>query len=192
MKLNDHLYFFQELGMLDCNTYVIRDKLNLIIDVGLGNNLPSLIKAMEKDGISPQVVDIITNTHLHMDHTWANEEFKKRSNARIKITQGQKENYAISVHQTSLAFGLEPVEFREDELLDSPIDLGTIKVEIISSPGHSPDSVCFYVPESKALICGDLVFDHNTGRSDLPGGNGEQLKKLLSAISSFFCRGIWE
>ena len=183
MKLNDHLYFFQELGMLDCNTYVIRDKLNLIIDVGLGNNLPSLIKAMEKDGISPQVVDIITNTHLHMDHTWANEEFKKKSNAKIKITQGQKENYTISVHQTSLAFGLEPVEFREDELLDSPIDLGTIKVEIISSPGHSPDSVCFYVPECKALICGDLVFDHNTGRSDLPGGNGEQLKKSIEKIA---------
>ena len=43
MKLNDHLYFYQEHGMLDCNTYVIKDKLSLIIDVGLGNNLPLLL-----------------------------------------------------------------------------------------------------------------------------------------------------
>jgi glyoxylase-like metal-dependent hydrolase (beta-lactamase superfamily II) len=183
MKLNDHLYFYHEHGMLDCNTYVVKDKLALIVDAGLGNNLPLLIKAMEKDGINPQEIDIIANTHLHIDHTWANEELKKKGKAKIKITQGQKENYNISIRQTSLFFGLEPVEFKEDELLDSPIDLGNIKIEIISTPGHSPESVCFYVPESKALICGDLVFDRNTGRSDLPGGNGEQLKKSIEKVA---------
>jgi len=143
-----------------------------------------LIKAMEKDGLDPQKMDIIANTHLHIDHTWANEEFKKKANAKIKITQVQKENYNISIRQTSLFFGLEPVEFQEDGLLDSAIDLGNIKLEVISTPGHSPESVCFYVPARKALLCGDLVFDRNTGRSDLPGGNGEQLKKSIEKIAA--------
>jgi len=183
MKLNDQLYFYPEQGMLDCNTYVIKDKLALIVDVGLGNNLPLLIKDMAKDGVDAQGIDIIANTHLHIDHTWANEEFKEKAKAKIKITQGQKENYNISIRQTSLFFGLEPVEFKEDGLLDSLIDLGAVKVEVIPTPGHSPESVCFYVPQSKALICGDLVFDRNTGRSDLPGGNGEQLKKSIEKVA---------
>ena len=138
---------------------------------------------MEKDGIDPKGVDIIANTHLHLDHTWANEDFKAESNAQIRITSEQKENYNVSVHQTSQFFGLEPVEFKEDGLFDSPIDLGNIKAEIIPTPGHSPESVCFYLPESKAFICGDLVFDHNTGRSDLPGGNGEELKRSIEKVS---------
>ena len=183
MKLNDHIYFYPEHGVLDCNTYVIKDKLSLIVDVGLEKNLPLLITAMEKDGVDPQGIDIIANTHLHIDHTWANDDFKEKANAEIKITHGQKENYNISIRQTSSFFGLEPVEFKEDGLLDSLIDLGTIKVKVISTPGHSPDSVCFYVDENKALICGDLVFDRNTGRSDLPGGNGEQLKKSIEKIA---------
>jgi glyoxylase-like metal-dependent hydrolase (beta-lactamase superfamily II) len=153
----------------------------LIVDVGLGNNLPLLIKAMEKDGINPQEIDIIANTHLHIDHTWANEEFKKKTNAKIKITQGQKENYNISIRQTSLFFGLEPVEFKEDELLDSPIDLGNIKVDVISTPGHSPESVCLYVPERKALICGDLVFDHH--RPIRSSGGAGAVEKSIEKVA---------
>jgi glyoxylase-like metal-dependent hydrolase (beta-lactamase superfamily II) len=79
--------------------------------------------------------------------------------------------------------GLQPFEFKEDELLISPIDLGKIKIEINPTPGHSPDSVSFYVADCKALICGDLLFDHNTGRSDLPGGDGEQLKKSIEKVA---------
>jgi hydroxyacylglutathione hydrolase len=33
------------------------------------------------------------------------------------------------------------------------------------------------------LICGDVLFDMNTGRVDLPGGNGEQLKKTIESLS---------
>jgi len=183
MKLNEYIYFYPEQGMLDCNTYIIKDKLALIVDVGLGRNLPFLIKAMEKDGITPQEITIIANTHLHIDHTWGNEEFKSRSNAEIKITATQKDNYHLSVRQTSRFFGLEPIEFKEDSLFESPIDLGNIKIEIISTPGHSPESICFYLPQIQSLICGDLVFDHNTGRSDLPGGDGEQLKKSIEKIA---------
>jgi len=183
MKLNEYIYFYPEQGMLDCNTYIIKDKLALIVDVGLGRNLPFLIKAMEKDGITPQEITIIANTHLHIDHTGGNEEFKSRSNAEIKITATQKDNYHLSVRQTSRFFGLEPIEFKEDSLFESSIDLGNIKIEIISTPGHSPESICFYLSQIQSLICGDLVFDHNTGRSDLPGGDGEQLKKSIEKIA---------
>lgn len=183
MKLNDHIYFYPESGMLDCNTYLIKDEKTMIIDVGLSNNLPILIKAIEKDGVNPYEVDIITNSHLHLDHTWANQEFKETYGGQIHITPVQKESYHISVYQTSRFFGIEPVEFKEDGLLNSPVNLGSLKIEIIPTPGHSPESLCFYCPQTKALICGDLLFDRNTGRSDLPGGNREQLKKSIEKVA---------
>jgi len=183
MKLNDHLYFYPEGGMLDCNTFLIKDEVAMIIDVGLANNLPALLKALEQDGIDPQEIDVITNTHLHIDHTWANEEFKEKFSAQIKITPLQKEHYDISVRQTARFFGMEPVDFQEDALLDSAISLKNLTIEIVPTPGHSPESVCLYCPQGKFLICGDLIFEGNTGRSDLPGGSGEQLKQSIEKIA---------
>ena len=183
MKLNDNLYFYREGGMLDCNTYVIKGKKTMIVDVGLDKKVSSLISDLQKDGIDPQTVDIITNTHLHIDHTCGNEDFKEKAEARIEIAPIQKKFYAVSVRQTSQFFGLNPVEFKADGLLDSSIDLGDIEVDVIPTPGHSPESVCFYCKPIKALICGDLVFDQSTGRSDLPGGDGEQLKKSIEEIA---------
>lgn len=183
MKLNEHLYYYPEGGMLDCNTFLIKDEMTIIIDVGLGNSLPALFKALEQDGIDPQTIDVITNTHLHMDHTWANEEVKEKVGARIDIPPGHKEHYDVSVRQTAQFFGMEPVDFQEDGLLDSTIRLENLSIEVVPTPGHSPESVCFYSPQDKFLICGDLIFDGNTGRSDLPGGNGEQLKQSIEKVA---------
>jgi len=183
MKLNDHLYFYPERGALDCNTYLIKDEKTMIVDVGLDNNLASLIKALEQDGIDPQEVDIITNTHLHIDHTWANQAFKEKFKAWIELAPIQKECYDISVRQTSRFFGIEPVEFQEDGFFNSTINLGNLKIKVIPTPGHSPESISFYCPQNKALICGDLIFSRNTGRSDLPGGNGEQLKQSIEKVA---------
>ncbi len=66
---------------------------------------------------------------------------------------------------------------------DSRLSSGGIDLELIQSPGHSPDCVCFYQRQERVLICGDVLFEMNTGRVDLPGGNGEELKKSIDALS---------
>ncbi len=183
MKLNDNLYFYPEQGMLDCNTYIIKDKLTLLIDIGLDKNLPVLIQEMEKDGIPPDQIDIIGNTHLHMDHAWANQEFKDTFGAKIKIGQVQKQFYDVGVRQTSRFFNMEPIEFEEDGIWDTAIDMGYADIEVIETPGHSPDSICFYCPQTKALICGDLIFKYNTGRPDLPGGSMAHLAQSIEQVA---------
>ena len=50
--------------------------------------------------------------------------------------------------------------------------------EILHCPGHSPDSLCFYT--KGILIGGDVVFKGSVGRTDLPGGNSEQLMKSIN------------
>jgi hydroxyacylglutathione hydrolase len=185
MKVSDFLYYYPERGMLDCNTYVIRgEERVMIVDVGRDLSLPELVKAMEKDGLDPKHTEFIANTHLHIDHTAGNQGFQAAYGGSILLTPAQKEYYPVSVRQTSRFFGLEPMEFREDGMLDSLVDLGNYPVEVIATPGHSPESTCFYCPKSKALMSGDLLFDRNIGRSDLPGGNSAQLKQSIEKVAA--------
>jgi len=183
MKLIDNLYFYPEKGMLDCNTYVITGNPSIIIDPGFTQFLPALLQDLRKDGIEPEDIDVITNTHLHLDHCWANETFKEISGAKIISHPLHKKFYDITIIETSKFFGLQPVEFKEDDYLNNnKLVTGDIELEFILSAGHSPDSICFYCKESKFLICGDVVFDRSTGRVDLPGGNADELKQSIERL----------
>jgi len=184
MKLTNNLYFYPEKGMLDCNTYVIRDDLTIIIDPGSLEFLSALIQDLHRDGIKPEDIDIITNTHLHVDHCWADEAFKEFSGAEIIIHPLQKKFYHVTFIEISKFFGLRPVAFKEDRFLDSnKLDAGDTEIEFIHSPGHSLDSICFYCRKDKILICGDVIFSENTGRVDLPGGSGTELRKSIEELS---------
>jgi len=184
MKLIKNLYFYPEKGMMDSNTYVIKDKLNVIIDVGLTQFLPALVQDLQRDGIDPRSIDIIANTHLHGDHCWANEAFKKLSGAKILLHPTQKSSWDQTVVQTSRFFGVPEVEFTEDKILkDDKLNTGELEFELIPCPGHSPDSICFYCPSEKILICGDVIFNQNTGRVDLPGGSADELKESIERLS---------
>ena len=79
---------------------------------------------------------------------------------------------------------LQAIEFKADSDLDSSkLDTGDMEFEFIHSPGHSPDSICFYCRKEKILICGDVIFNQNTGRVDLPGGNADELKQSIEELS---------
>lgn len=184
MKLTKNLHFFSEKGMMDCNTYVIKDRSSLLIDPGLTQFLPALIEDLRRDGIDPKDIELIANTHLHGDHCWANDAFKKLSGAEILLHPAQKEFGQAAAVQTSQFFGVSAVEFTEDRILDDDkLSLGETEFELIPSPGHSPDSVCYYCPSDKVLICGDVIFNQNTGRVDLPGGSANQLKASIERLS---------
>ncbi len=170
--------------MMDCNTYVITGNPGIIIDPGAPRFLPSRIDGLHKDGIDPGDIGIITNTHLHGDHCGANEAFKEISGAKIIIHPVQKKFYDMIVLEVARIIGLTPAEFKEDACLEGDrLITGNIELELILAPGHSPDCVCFYYREDKALICGDVIFDYNTGRVDLPGGNAGELRKSIEGLS---------
>jgi glyoxylase-like metal-dependent hydrolase (beta-lactamase superfamily II) len=59
------------------------------------------------------------------------------------------------------------------------VNLDEDKLEVIFTPGHSPGSICFYCREQNFLIGGDVLFYESIGRTDLPGGNHQQLLKSI-------------
>lgn len=48
-------------------------------------------------------------------------------------------------------------------------------IQVRLAPGHTPGSVIFYVPDVRTAICGDVIFYHSVGRTDLAGGSHETL-----------------
>ncbi|MFO8011182.1 MAG: MBL fold metallo-hydrolase [Dehalococcoidia bacterium] len=183
MQITDNVYYFPESGMMDCNTYVIRDDITVLIDPGLDHYLPMLTEALNKEGIDPESIDMIVNTHLHLDHYWATESLKRLTDARIMLHPLQKESYNTTVIDVTKVFGMDPVHIHEDGLLDSNLNTGNLDFQILSTPGHSPDSITFYCEDKGIIICGDVVFAGNTGRVDFPGGSGKQLKESINALS---------
>ena len=61
--------------------------------------------------------------------------------------------------------------------------MGDLSFKVIHTPGHSPGSICLYWTEQKALFTGDVIFHQGVGRTDLPGGSGQELKDSITRIS---------
>lgn len=184
MKLTEHLYFYPENGMMDCNHYLVRDEQTLLIDPGSTQFASKLISLIKQDGIKPEEIKLITNTHLHPDHCWANSALKQASGAKIISHPVQEKHHQGTLSKIGSYFGIPGLEFEVDKYLaDSKIKTGKLTLEIIPAPGHASESICFYCPGEKFLVTGDVIFSQNVGRYDLPGGNIEELKKSIEALS---------
>jgi hydroxyacylglutathione hydrolase len=97
----------------------------------------------------------------------------------------------VAVHETGYRYfskkagsvhdlAMEPDFF----LTEGTFKAGGLELEVIHTPGHSPGSICLYWPTYKALFAGDVIFAQGVGRTDLPGGDGEQLKESISRLAS--------
>lgn len=64
------------------------------------------------------------------------------------------------------------------------VDNNNFKFEIISTPGHTIDSKCFYFKDNNIMFTGDFIFYESIGRTDL-GGNDLDMKDSLNFISEY-------
>ena len=65
-------------------------------------------------------------------------------------------------------------------LTEGLMKLGTIQLQILEAPGHTPGSVLIVIGQD--CFCGDVVFEGSVGRTDLPLGNDSQMRQTLKMI----------
>ena len=75
--------------------------------------------------------------------------------------------------------------FQEDNLEDGEYKIGSFTFEVIKTPGHSSDSICFYFKEDKVMFVGDFIFRRNIGRCDLPTGSFSKMKTSIEKIKKY-------
>lgn len=185
MKLLDDIYVYEWTNPLanNCNSYYIGGNVRAIIDPGLKEYLPGLLKNMTEDGIDAGDVKYIINTHSHPDHYEASGSFND-PDIKIGLNDKEMEFFETIGAEMFRWFGLDPPRIGTDIILkEGSITLGDEIFEIFLTPGHSPGSISLYQAKGKILFSGDVIFDHNVGRTDFPGCDSALLKKSILTLA---------
>lgn len=164
------------------NTFVLFDETNecIIIDPGCSDEAENA----ELSAFIAQrqlKVKLLLNTHCHIDHVLGNRFVKETWSVTLLIPSGEVSVLkAAEVYAPSYGFHLyqhqPPDAFLEE---GDRITFGNQSLSVLLVPGHSPGHVAFYHEKDAILMGGDVLFYNSIGRTDLPGGNHQQ---LLSSI----------
>ena len=151
--------FFKQIQQHGDNfSYIIADTVTgeaAVVDSSL--NAGEIARILTAENL---ILKYIINTHGHSDHTAGNAELHSTFNAKIAAHKLSRINADVKVDDGDI------------------IRVGSIPVEVIHTPGHTPDSICLLIDKQK-LLTGDTLFVGECGRTDLPGGNSKNMFNSL-------------
>ncbi len=170
-------------GSIQTNCYLLNDNNNvLLIDY-----VPEAEKIIVKNNFS---VDKIFLTHIHFDHFENLSLFQKKFSFELGLSKTGYEflkNPDMSILSMFPPYILENYKNLNLENCKVYADGNIIEwnghnLEVFESPGHSPDCLMYILREQKTVFTGDTIFLNSVGRTDLPGGSFNDLKKSVKRL----------
>ena len=164
------------LGPLQNNTYLVTDKESketVIIDPSIPSK--KISSWMEQNGIELKFILI---THAHFDHIGGAQWVRSLSEKHIPIALHEKEADIWNGGGGAKNFGFD---FDAGETPDFLVEdqqslwLGESEIKVLLTPGHSPGHVTYAFIDNLVAFCGDVIFLHSVGRTDLENGSQEDL-----------------
>lgn len=165
------------LGPFQENAYLLvgpSGRRALLVDPGLDSE--GILSTIETRGLT---LDLIVNTHGHLDHAAGNRFFKERTGARLAVHPADAP-YLDRLSAQAAAFGLEAEDSPPPDVAlaeGTPLPFDGLLFSVLHTPGHTPGGVCFGVPGR--CFVGDTLFRGSVGRTDLPGGCFEDLLRSI-------------
>lgn len=158
------------------------DKSKEAVIIDPGGEVKKIREIVEHHGLN---VKAIIHTHAHIDHIHCTREVKEAHGGEICLHKDDLFLYE-GIEMQAQMFGWQvdktlPIDRYIEE--GDTISFGEEAALTLHTPGHTPGSVCFEVKDGKQSIifAGDTLFRRGIGRTDLPGGDTQQ---LLSSIQS--------
>jgi hydroxyacylglutathione hydrolase len=161
------------VGPLQSNCFILGDEESgeaVIIDPGGDGDM--ILNAIARKSWK---VTAILNTHAHFDHIAANARVKEGTGAPLMAPKDDAPHMG-QAHVSARIYGLEVDASPDPDRVLSDgdsIDLGNEKIEVVSTPGHTPGGATFVT--SIGIFPGDSIFAGSIGRTDLPGGDYDTL-----------------
>ncbi len=191
-KIMDGLYWIvAREGMLpDSNIYLVKEGERFtIFDAGIPTYFKHTTAAIEELGFSISQLNRIILTHSHLDHSGSVPLFLKEVKDTELWVSRQEGEYLEKgddsvVYARLLGQRLEPIPVGRKLEEGEVIKAGDFTFQVLHTPGHSIGSLCFFEPNHKILITGDVVFRQGSfGRVDLPTGNPQQLVASITRLA---------
>lgn len=161
------------------NTYVLYDETRECVVIDPGNFFPNEHEQLDNFFKDKDLnFSKIITTHNHLDHIFGASYLVENHSVKFGCHKNELP-YVENFLNTCKGYGLNIEKdaphpdfyFEDGEILT----FGNTELKVILVPGHSAGGVAFYNEKEALLFCGDILFNGSIGRTDLPGGNHEQL-----------------
>lgn len=169
------------LGFFSVNCYIVSEK-NTCFIIDPGADPDNIENCLNSEGLKPS---FILNTHGHYDHIGAIPEIIKKYS--IPFYMHRNEEFIIKDPEKNLSsvFGSGPLAldtciYIDEENQDFFKNTG---LKIYNMPGHTPGSIIIEI--QNCLFTGDLLFRDGVGRTDLSGGNQQDMIESLKKLKKF-------
>jgi hydroxyacylglutathione hydrolase len=165
-------------GPWAANAYLVWDGQSdeaLVIDPGM-DAAAALMARAAANGLR---IHLIANSHGHIDHIIDNAALKVASGAPLAIHP--EDAYRLSgenIYGLQVEASVAEQDLREGDALA----IGDLRFGVLHTPGHTEGSVCLYEANRGLLLAGDVLFRGSYGRTDLAGGNDEQMVLSLTRL----------
>lgn len=165
------------LGQIENNNYLLIDEASkeaVLFDCS--EDSKDIDTALKESGAT---LKYILLTHGHFDHVLGVNDFKRKYNCKVLIHESDK-LLLDTINEFIKRFEMADVAVPKIDgfVKDGEIiKLGENEIKVIHTPGHTQGGVCYLVEDK--LFSGDTLFYESVGRTDLPGGNFNQLKSNI-------------
>jgi glyoxylase-like metal-dependent hydrolase (beta-lactamase superfamily II) len=165
------------VGPFATNCYFVWDEgERKVAIVDPGGDADLLLAELDAMKLEPAAILL---THGHIDHLMAVPELKGRFGVQV-FAHAEERPILESAPMQAEMFQLPYREVPQvDEWLQdgSEVRLNSLTFRVIHTPGHSPGGCCFQL--DRVIFVGDTLFEASIGRTDLPGGDHEQLLRSI-------------
>ena len=169
------------VGPLACNCTILSDEESheaIVIDPG--DDIARIHERLTKLGLNLKQIIV---THAHIDHVGGALKLKRLTGAPIFLNEGDLP--LLQMMDTQAAWlGVRPPEVAPPDagLADGQIvGLEHYPALVLHTPGHTQGSICLHFAPLKLVVAGDTLFAGSIGRTDLPGGNFDQIMDSLQS-----------